>query len=83
MIESMEREIRERLDWLDGYEELPVDDVLVLARERESARGLPRPIGLPPGGWYSIQVRRKGLRYLFWRWVDEQGRNRSRSLGRL
>lgn len=64
----------------------PVAGILDLARERKSPRGLPRPAGLEPGGWYSVQKRtlRDGTSasYLTWRWCDGH-RLRAVSLGRI
>lgn len=68
----------------------PVAGILDLARELHAAgrhvRGLPRPAGLEPGGYYSVQRRtlRDGTHasYLAWRW-REGNRLRAANLGRI
>lgn len=69
------------------------DEILAEARERFAAgvamRGLPKPHDAPPAAWYA--VRREKLTdgttaaYLFlrWRYSDQAGGKRARSLGRL
>lgn len=64
--------------------------ILAAARERHAAgkspRGLPRPAGLEPGGWWHAS--RHALAdgtvatYLTWRWRDRNS-VRSRAVGRL
>lgn len=53
-------------------EALPADQVLELARSQNltRARGanLPRPEGLPAGGWYQTRTLRTGGRVLVYRW---------------
>ena len=65
-----------------------IAEVLVKARGARTLRGLPRPKGLPAGGWYSLQQRilRGGEKatYLMYRWRDpDSDKGSAKSLGRL
>ena len=65
-----------------------IAEVLERARAVRTLRGLPRPKGLPAGGWYSRQRRRlhdgtEGV-YLMYRWRNpDSDTGRAKSLGRL
>jgi len=68
----------------------PQDEILEQARAMgmTNARNkdLPRPEGLPLDGYYNVNRRKVGgavYLYLFYRWRDEAGRIRAKSLGRL
>ena len=85
----MERdEIIEQQD-TEPIETAEIGEIIERARAARTLRGLPRPKGLPPGGWYSAQRRRlaNGERavYLMYRWYGEDGSSHSpaKSLGRL
>ena len=57
---------------VDDGETAEIAEVLAKARGARTLRGLPRPQGLPAGGWYSRQPRKltdgsTGM-YLFYRW---------------
>ena len=60
----------------DLAEALPAEAVLELARSQglTRARGanLPRPEGLPAGGWYQTRNLRTGGRALIWRWPTNE-----------
>ena len=66
-----------------------IAEVLERARAVRTLRGLPRPKGLPVGGWYSRQRRQlqtgEIATYLFYRWPGEPGSSlgNAKSLGRL
>jgi len=63
-------------DQVDMAEALPAEEVLELARSQglTRARGanLPRPAGLPAGGWYQTRQLRTGGRTLIYRWPTNQ-----------
>lgn len=66
-----------------------IGEIMKRARAARTLRGLPRPEGLPPGGWYSAQRRKLaggevGV-YLMYRWQGEPGsaHSKAKSLGRL
>jgi hypothetical protein len=63
-------------DQVEELAELPAEDVLELARSQglTRARGarLPRPAGLPAGGWYQTRQLRTGGRALIYRYPTNQ-----------
>ena len=65
-----------------------IGEIIEQARGARTLRGLPRPAGLPAGGWYSLQRRilRGGQKatYLMYRWRDpDSDKGSAKSLGRL
>lgn len=86
------RELIERL----GYAATHDDDEAILQEARRryaaglSVRGLPRPHGAPPDAWWTVQRRKPTsdgtvpvYLMLRWRYPNEAGGKRARSLGRL
>ena len=63
-------------DQIEELAAMPAEDVLELARSQglTHARGarLPRPAGLPAGGWYQTRRLRTGGRALMWRWPTNE-----------
>ena len=85
----MERDEIIEQEGVERIKTAEIGEIIDQARAARTLRGLPRPEGLPPGGWYSRQRRKLksgeiGV-YLMYRWHGEPGsaRGNAKSLGRL